>query len=478
MPQPTLLSGVAGETRAYQGPYLGEQLVSMAEAFSRIKKAEKEQAMEKYKVMLQNIQVLPTSATELRKAAKKAGMPLPSDEEIHAIAEVGKQQQGQAPDQTSSRGQQPRTPGEARMATAGMGGAGGGGDTSPDAAAAAAQKKWQDGMTPQKGLQYVLNTWYARAQQLADAKFRDEKTKTDYNTHLTQTKEAGLGGDAEATGKLMRAAEIPFNITQLAWDNASPEHRKKMMGVAYGYETDAQKAERKTTIFNSLVHAGLSAADAYSGSEAMASGQPLSAELQKKMGAPTFEQLGKEADFMNQALQLGVPADKLQSVAATAAVTGSLATALPKGLQPVVTQEILLRQQQVQAEKMRMQTEQIRARSEEARVAAYQKKVEADIKELPFKHEAILAKLHLAEVTGENRQFLDAFKTMIAMKKNGVEPDAKELQKVLDGLSTYGVDKDMFDYLTGKPSAIVPGGDPMADELGTPIVPKPTGVKK
>lgn len=465
MPGPTSVSGVGATVEGgYHGEPLGNQMVAMAEAYTRVKQAEQAHAMEKYKVMLDTMDKLPIDANELRKVAKKAGMPLPKDETIAAIAQVGKDQksgQGGQPQASSNRGQPAQAGSPAAQGQPQQG------QADPNAAAAEAQKKWQDSMTPEQGLQHVLNTWYARAQQLGAAKFKDEKAKIEYSTHLTQLKDAAAGGDTVAAGKLMGAGEVPFNITQLAWQNADPEHKEKMYGLAMGHETDAEKNERRTQIMNGLIHSGLNAADAYAGSEAMASGQTLSPELQKKMGAPTFEQLGKEASFISDLQTLGVPSDKLQSTAATAMTTGNLVSALPKGLQSVASKQLELQKQQIALERARVRSAVKSSEFQDRRVTAYEKKVDTDAKNQDFRNQATLAKLHLAEVTGENTQYLDSLKVIVQMNKTGTRVDPKQLQTILDALKPYGVDEDFIKYLSGSGAAVAtPGGDPMEYELG------------
>ena len=473
MPQPSLISGVAGniESRAYQGPLLGEQLVSMAEAFTRIKMAEKQQAQQKFATMMQNIQTLPTSATELRKAAKKAGMPLPSDEEIAAIAQVGQQQKATTGETGSAR---PVTPGAARLEGTQGGGTAGAAGASPDAAAAAAQKKWQDGMTPEKGLQFVLNTWYNRGQQLAAAEFKQKMADTEakakgseFESRMLDVKNEIMTDPtkgAEGMGKMMAVGGVPFNITQLALANASPEQKRNVYRMSLGYDVGE--------MFKTLVtQGGMSVDKAWTLANNMSPGAPLTPEQQRMAQTVNFKQLGEQATVMQQLYEITGDADAARITAMKVGAGMPLADALPRKMAPIVQKEMDLRKRQIGAEEARVGVERKKASYEERRVAAYEKSIDIREKEAKWKREANIAKLHLMEVTGENTELLKAYQLYISQKKSGIEPDAKEFQKILDQLQAVGITdpQDLTNYLSGQPGAAVPTGDPLQDELGAPV---------
>lgn len=473
MPQPSLISGVAGEVHstAYQGPLLGDQLVAMAEAFTRVKQAEKAQALEKFKVMMATADKLPLDASALRKTAKKAGIPLASDEEIAAIAAAGKAERtssGAAPAQASTGTPQASTQ-----------------QQQPDAAVAAAQKKWQDGMTPQKGLQYVLDTWYQQGRQLANQEFRskmakleaDEASSTFDKVASTQKLKAG-SGDAKAMGWMMATGVVPFNATQLAWSNASPELRNKAYEIALGYDEGQN--------FRALLNAGKSVKDAYSLSHTISMGQPMTPEQQKAAAGMSPKEIGDEAEAMTSLYKAGVSQEQLTTVMNKARETGDLVGALPSKLQPIIGQQLELQRKETELTGQRLGVEQTRAESEKVRAQTAEEREQRLASESLWKRRAQFAKLQLMWANGQNTEIIKAFNAAVAAKKNGIELKPEDTQKLLDQLHSldpkiFDEPQDLLDYASGlqQPSTL-PGDNPLEDELGdtTSKIPKPSAGKK
>lgn len=459
MPQATSISGVGATLEGRQNPLLGESLVAMAEAFTRVKQAEKAQALQKFQTMVSVADKLPIDPGAMRKAAKKAGIPLASDDDIAAIAQAGKTERGgaapakQNAQPASSSGAQPQGGGQKQA--------------QPDAAVAAAQKKFQDEMTPQKGLQHMLDVWLARGQQLQGQEFKSKMAKMEadeatdqYSKASEQIKLKALNGDAKAVGQAQAMALVPFNITQLAFANASTELKNKAYEIALGYDEGQN--------FRALLQGGKSVKDAYSLAHTLSMGQPMSPEQMKAASSMSFKEMGDEASTMDNLMQIGVPANDISRVMNKARETGDLPGALPSKLTPIITQQLDLHKKQIQADQTRAGAEAKRVELEDRRVSSYEKKTDADVKNMQWKHEAAIAKLHLAEVTGENKEYLDSLKTLITQKKAGIEIDPKELQKTLDGLKSYTDDpQELFNYMSGQPSGTPAAlGNPVDDELG------------
>jgi hypothetical protein len=131
----------------------------------------------------------------------------------------------------------------------------------------------------------------------------------------------------------------------------------------------------------------------------LAAGGELPASLKSKMKPFSFSELADQSRLMGQLIELGVPPDKVGRTAQSAAV-GGLENALPKGLKPVVLQQLELDKERLGLEELR-----------------YAKEIE------------IAAKATAAEqrkgMNDADKATLEEFKSLVELKKaGGAIPDS------------------------------------------------------
>ena len=442
MPQASSISGVGAtvESKAYQGG--ASDMIALAEAFSKIQESKKTQAQQSLKIMLDNIDKLPIDDKAIRKVAKQAGLPLADDGTISAIAHAAKS--GAQPQGGAAKNPQ-EIPSPAQL--------GKGGDSTtqkdPNAAAQQAHQKMEADFqkkSPEEKRESVFTAWAAKARALSDAKFKDETAKAEYNTQITSIKTAAVAGDPIAMGRLMAVGEMPFNITQLAWDNSTDKQRDFAYNVAIGHESETERNVRKTSIYNANLAHGMNAADAAGIAETLANGQALSPEQQKKAGEPSFKELGEQADMLSTLTELGVPNDRLQATAQCAREVGII-NCLPKGLQPMAQQKMKLMQQQANASSTEAGAAVARVGVEKERVKQYGRSLDIREQQMKQNHQLAWTKLQLMQVQGKNKEFTTALTRVISAKKAGITINDKDMEKVMDGLKKFDVTDDPQEFL-------------------------------
>lgn len=266
--------------------------------------------------------------------------------------------------------------------------------------------------------------------QMAKMKGETEENQLKLQASLSDLHNKALNGDTEALGKLMAHNDIPFNLQSQAWQKGTPEQKQKMMDVARGAETDAQKASRKDAIYGQLMSDGKfkDPAMGMKAAEIIANGGELPTEVRNSMVPNTMTDLVKESQLGNQLIEMGVPPEQVGTIAANAQKVG-LANALPTGMKPLATRQIEMGEKRNQIEVARFKAEEMHYQAMAA---------------------GMDAKMKLEEKQGD----LALFKSMAEMKKAGMSiPDdmvSAAQTKAMRALGwTETETKGFWNYITG-----------------------------
>lgn len=185
--------------------------------------------------------------------------------------------------------------------------------------------------------------------QRAQARIENEATNASDKANLERLvnhlKQQAGEGDSEAVGKLMNMGGIEFKMDQMMWNEATPQERKSMIGIAAGQESPAQKELRLSNQASSLFGSGRY--KTLQDARAAAEGKPVE----------TLVDLGRMADeakLMNELFAATGDSKIAKEVAMKMANGVSLADAVPAGVSPILEQQLGLQKRQVKAEEDRV----------------------------------------------------------------------------------------------------------------------------
>lgn len=446
-------SGIAGVVpRAEPIPNQGfDQLAGFAEKLLAIKSAQKQQAATQLESTVRmatqfGFMVDPKKIAQL---VKKSGLPISmKDEDLAAGVVASKVAQ-------SGSGQQQPGGGQQVGASPGSGGAGPQGQQ---------QQQPKPTMSKDEKMGMWINNLAGQARRMMNLKASTEEQKAKFEADVTSLKSKVMDGGPEgdkAAGKLIQLGELKFDMSAATWNNASPEQREKIVNIAAGAETDAQRNARGDQISASLMPYFDNKADAMNAGHIMASGGALPSDLQARMKKYSFNDLAEQAKMSETLMNMGLPSSQLHNLSQVAAVTG-LQNALPSGMKTVAMQELELEQGRMKVE-----------------TARYQKEVE-------IAQRATIAEMSKA-LSAEKRADLDTFKSLVEMKKAGgaIPEDLLKgaMIKAGDALNMDVQEVDtLFHFLTGGTKLefsprLSPGGEATVDRFaGTPKKRKEPGI--
>jgi hypothetical protein len=429
MAGPSSIAGTAGGVvPGQQAPDfspISDSVSKMMDRFVQMTEAKKQHATEDLERSMKAVEAgFPIDPNHIKKMAKAAGMPLMKDGDMKAAVEAGKGG-GATPTDTSQT--------KAELPDQGSKGV-------------AAVKTSQGNAEQMKTA--TLDHWYNNAMQIAQKKGMNAQALLDYQGKVTEMKSAALNGDKEAVGKLMSANEIPFSIDKATWNGATDDEKHAMISIAAGHESEAQFNQRRDRISENLITTGKfkDPQMAMKAANALAHGADMPSDVKAAMTPNTFKELGEQAGFMGQLVELGVPSDKVGSTA-TAAQAGGLQNALPTGLKPLALQAM---QERAAASAEQKRHNQAQESIEGSRVILEAGKFKAEEAHWAAMSAAADAK------AGEERAKadLDQFRSLVELKKAGLNIDKQVLDgaqaKVADhlGVGTKEVN-DWFHFLTG-----------------------------
>lgn len=326
MAGPSSTSGVGANLGFMPGPDYSPIEKGIAQIVAAHEQKKQNAAQEFDRLMKAVDMGLPVDPKQIEGTLKKSGIKLMQPDEMKAHLQA--KQSGAADDLLKPAGTGP---------TDVAAGAAPNGGTQKDPTAAVAGAK----QTQQQAKESVLSGLVKHRLEVAKMKGETEENQMKLQNTLSDLHNKALNGDAEALGKLMAHNDIPFNLQSQAWQKGTPEQKQKMMDVARGAETDAQKASRKDAIYGQLMSDGKfkDPAMGMKAAEIIANGGELPTEVRNSMVPNTMTDLVKESQLGSQLIEMGVPPEQVGSIAANAQKVG-LANALPTGMKPLATRQI------------------------------------------------------------------------------------------------------------------------------------------
>jgi hypothetical protein len=300
-------------------------------------------------------------------------------------------------------------------------------------------------LTRQQLQQYAVHSLGEQILQTAKAKGESIQKMADLQNLVTKLKFDATSNDAatrqQAVGKLMSLGEIPFNLSQVEWENATPEGREAIVNIATGHASEAQLQTQADSLMNTFLSSGkfTDPEMASKAATAIVHGQPIPPDVKAAMKPYTFTELVQQADLLDKLVQIGVPDSRLQSTL-DAASLGGLAHALPPGLNSVISRQLALREKEIQTEQMRtageLAIEGERLGLEKARYAEAAAKADA------------------ARKKEENEAFFKSFQALVDLKRAGgyVPPDLEEsyTEQLADRSNMQVTEsKHLWQYITG-----------------------------
>jgi hypothetical protein len=392
-------------------PPIGEGIMNMAEKILAIRSAQKQQAM----VQLEGVHRMAKEIgfmmdpKKYAQLVKKTGLPISMKDEDVASAIVANKLAGA---DTSTRQ--------------------GASEFGQKAQQAGAQAQQQvSNLKPEEKMGMWVNQMAAQARRMINLKAMTDEQKGKFEADVTALKSKVLEGGPEgdkAAGKLITLGELKFDMSAATWYNSDEKGRGKILSIAQGAETDAQKAGRGDVIGASLMPYFDNKADALNAGHIMAEGGALPADLQGRMKKYSFTDLVDQAKIAGNLIDMGIPSSQIKHMSEVASKAGLL-NALPAGMKSVGMKQLEIEQARLGIEKER-----------------YQKEVE-------IAQRATLAEMR-KEITAEQRANLDTFKGLVELKKAGGSIDADLLKgaeiKAADALNmdTQEVNT-LFNFLTG-----------------------------
>jgi hypothetical protein len=379
----------------------------------------------------------PVDQTHLVKLAKQAGLKIASDPaSLQAFIDSA---HGQKAGPTGSPSQSPQTGGQGQ---AGAGAQPQGGQSKNNV-----QQASQAKMSVGDQKKQVAQIWAQRAVEAAQKRGESVARLGELADHVTRLKQDVLGDNKEASqqavGKLMALNEVPFSLDKAEWEGASTEQKSSMINIAAGHETDAQRATRTTAMTDTMLASGryTDPGMANKAATAMANGQPIPPDAQKAMKPFTMTELAQQADTMGQLVAVGVPANRIGSVMSAASV-GGLANALPTGINPIVIQQMVQKNEELKIQKEQVGIEGYQAQTGRAQLGLEQQRV-------GLEQERLTKETAMAQAASENaanKEFFENFQALVMMKKAG----ASVPKEVMDSYTAQLAEKSGMDVTSAK----------------------------
>src|SRR5580765_1947114 len=247
MAGPSSTSGVGANLGFMPGPDYSPIEKGIAQIVAAHDQKKQNAAQEFDRLMKAVDMGLPVDPKQIEGTLKKSGIKLMQPDEMKAHLQA---RQSGATDKLLTGGQDtqqgvPNTTGPAGTASLGMNQMGGG-QQSPTAAVAGAKQ------TQTQARDSVLKGFVDHAMAMAKLKGETAENQIKLQAKLSDLHLRAANGDTEALGQMMAINEIPFNLQAQAWQKGTPEQKQKMMDVARGAETEAQRAQRKDAIYGQL----------------------------------------------------------------------------------------------------------------------------------------------------------------------------------------------------------------------------------
>lgn len=471
-----IVSGLAGMASVPQGGGdQGPDVLQLVNAVKQIKMAEQKQAQDTLTTALDigaKTGMYP-SEKDFAKLAKAAGVPI---EGIQAIA-GGVAGGGPTPQQVTKTGSaiapnagaQAANPPSASAAAK----APGGGVVQTVPAGTGTVEKGVAATNQSPYEQMVAST----RQRLADTAMSEHQRQV-LDQHITNLKLQAEQGDGQALGKLMAMGGVNLSADQATFAMANPEQKQKIIDIASGQESPAQKELRVSNMTMDLFKSGrfASVADARSAAE----GKTVAMQ-------PDLGRMVDEAKFTNELLNTGLSFDQAKDVGIKMANGVSLADALPTGVTPLV-------QQQMALEKRKVAAAETTAQAEVERTGVEAQRVQAEIARTNKETELAAQKMILDLQERDDKEFNSRFDNYVNMKraKVSVDPSFEENminelaarsgmipEKVRQGLNwlTFGMlGRPGYEFKPA-PGSTQPPGSAGAPQVGTtPTKPSSAGV--
>jgi len=415
MAGPSLISGLAGVVNAggTQQGNSGPELLQIVQAVQQIQQQKKEGAKAELGTMLELMTkhgLAPDEKTFM-KTAKDAGIPIESLTAAvsgNDAVKTGNAMQG------NKQGAQSAFPVSDSAASK----APGGGVT-----------KTTDSQGTQKAIAQSspFDSMVARAQEKIQMQHGSEIDKLNLERLVTQLKTDAANGDSEAVGKLMNMGGIEFNMDQTMWNEASPDERKNMIGIAAGQESPAQKEQRLSQQATSLFSSGRY--------ETLRDARDAAEGKQVKM-LPNLGRIADEARAFNELFAATGDAKIAKEVGQKMANNVSLVDALPAGVAPVLQQQLDLQKRtseaQIAGEKARTDIAykglDLQLKEANVRMGMLSRQVELDAKQLLLDLEK-----------SKDEAFNKRFDNFVNLKRTGALPEEMETNMINELASRSGM---------------------------------------
>jgi len=399
MAGPSLISGLAGVVNAggTQQADSGPELLQIVQAVQQIQQQKKEGAKAELGTMLElmNKHGLAPDEKTFMKTAKDAGIPIESLTAAvsgNDAVKTGNAMQG------NKQGAQSAFPVSDSAASKAPGGG---------------VVKTTNSQTTQSNVakSSPFDSMVARAQEKIQLQHGSEMDKLNLERLVTQLKTDAANGDSEAVGKLMNMGGIEFNMDQTMWNEASPDERRNMIGIAAGQESPAQREQRLSQQAASYWSSGRF--------ETPRDARDAAEGKQVKM-LPNLGRIADEARAFNELFAATGDAKIAKEVGQKMANNVSLVDALPAGVAPVLQQQLDLQRRTsaatIQGEKDRTdlarQGLNLQIKEADNRRLTLNRQMELDAKQLMFDIEKL-----------GDEKLNKEIDNMVNMKRAGFEVD-------------------------------------------------------
>jgi hypothetical protein len=273
----------------------------------------------------------PIDPKAVEKTAKKAGLPLPTDE---GTLKGMTQPQGEQNTPTPGHGTQPQ----------------GGKQEDPNTQAfnPSAIKDVKERQKAETGL--AVDGMIRQAVTNAQLRGHNQQQILEYTGHLQQLKDQALSGDPRALGQLATAGQLKMDVPTAVWQGYSPQQKAQYLEVQRGGETDSEKFGRVQAAATNLLSQGYATdpQTAYQAAAALADGKGLPADVAAKIRPTSLMDLTKEVDIADKFAEMGFSGDQIAGMARGAGMTG-FANYLPKGMVTLQQQMMGVRQTEAKA---------------------------------------------------------------------------------------------------------------------------------
>jgi hypothetical protein len=392
----------------------------------------------------------PVDPKAIQKSAKKAGIPLMSNEDMEGMMKQpqqgGQSQQGQ-PQQKQLQG--PVSKNDPYNVKA---------ITNVNDRQKMETNHAVDGMVRQA----VTN---------AHLRGQDEQSVLNLTHQLMQLKTRALNGDPRALGQLSAAGELKIDIPTETWNSYNPKQKGQFLEMQRGAETEAQKNQRTQAAATHLIDAGsfTDPQSAYQAATVLADGGSMSPELQSKMRPTSLNDLVSEVGIAGKLADIGLTGNQITSTVRGANLTG-IGNYFPTGFHTIQQQELAQKNTELGIQKQQTGIEGANAQTSRMQVTGIDKKgpdgkithtpgeLENQASEAQARMAAaqnVASRLNNLTKTQADRDFVAQYTALVDLKRSGgqVDPDVislmeKKLVEKSGGSITVDQAKDFWNYVS------------------------------